>query len=89
MQKSTTTQSHHVRWELLWCQVLVSLMFTQDEDVPPSGTGSISGQDSDQDRPSTGDDIDRERDTTSTNRRRLPEVIHIIYSVCTVLLVLH
>ena len=74
MQESATTQSHHVRLCLLWCQELVSPMFTQD------GTGSISGQESDQDRPSAGDDIDRERDTTSTSRRGLPEVMNIIYT---------
>ena len=54
---------------------LVSLMFTQDDAVPLSDTGSTSGQESDQDRPSAGDDIDRERDTTSTSRRGLPEVM--------------
>ena len=75
MQESATTQSHHVRLGLLWCQELVSLVFTQDDAVLPSGTGSTSGQESDQDRPSAGDDIDRERDTISTSRRGLSEVM--------------
>ena len=60
---------------------LVSLMFTQDDAVPQSGTGSTSGQESDQDRPSAGDDIDRERDTTYTSRRGLSEVMNNIYIV--------
>ena len=70
MQESATTQSHHVRLGLLWCHELVSLMFTQDDGVPPSGTGSISGQESDQSRPSAGDD----KDTISTSRGGLSEV---------------
>ena len=56
-------------------------MFTQDDGVPPSGTGSTSGQESDQGRPSAGDDIDRERDTTSTSRGGLSEVMNIVYKV--------
>ena len=39
------------------------------------GTGSTSKQESDQDRPSAGDDNDRERDITSNSRKRLPEVM--------------
>ena len=54
---------------------------TKDDAVPLSGTGSTLGQESDQDRPSAGDDIDRERDTISTSRRGLPEVMHIVYKV--------
>ena len=75
-----------MRLRVLWCQELVSVMFTQDDGVPPPGIVSTSGQESDQDRPSAGDDIDRERDTISTSSRRgLPEVMNIIYTVHTVL----
>ena len=51
----------------------------QDDAVLPSGSGSTSEDENKQDRPSDGDNIYRERDTIPTSRRRLSEVIHLLY----------
>ena len=65
---------------------MTSLMFTglivQDgtaTGVPQSGTGSTSEgtqEDREQDTPTADEDTDRERATTSSERRGFSEVIH-------------